>query len=38
MNLVSLIEWAEGYNRRGLYSPIGVSFSIGSTSHCGNTP
>lgn len=26
MNLVSLIEWAEGYNRRGLYSPIGVTF------------
>lgn len=26
MNLVSLIEWAEGYNRRGLYSPIGVGF------------
>ena len=26
MNLVSVIEWAEGYNRRGLYSPIGVTF------------
>lgn len=26
MNLVSVIEWAEGYNRRGLYSPIGVAF------------
>jgi cytochrome b561 len=26
MNLVSLIEWAEGYNRRGVYSPIGVAF------------
>lgn len=26
MNLVSVIEWAEGYNRRGLYSPIGVGF------------
>lgn len=26
MNLVALIEWAEGYNRRGLYSPIGVAF------------
>jgi cytochrome b561 len=26
MNLVSLVEWAEGYNRRGLYSPIGVAF------------
>ena len=26
MNLVSLIEWAEGYNRRGVYSPIGVTF------------
>lgn len=26
MNLVSLVEWAEGYNRRGLYSPIGVTF------------
>lgn len=26
MNLVGLIEWAEGYNRRGLYSPIGVTF------------
>lgn len=26
MNLVALIEWAEGYNRRGLYSPIGVTF------------
>lgn len=26
MNLVALVEWAEGYNRRGLYSPIGVTF------------
>lgn len=26
MNLVSVVEWAEGYNRRGLYSPIGVAF------------
>lgn len=26
MNLVAAIEWAEGYNRRGLYSPIGVGF------------
>lgn len=26
MNLVSVIEWAEGYNRRGLYTPIGVAF------------
>ena len=26
MNLVALVEWAEGYNRRGLYSPIGVAF------------
>jgi cytochrome b561 len=26
MNLVAAIEWAEGYNRRGLYSPIGVAF------------
>lgn len=26
MNLVALVEWAEGYHRRGLYSPIGVSF------------
>lgn len=26
MNLVRAIEWAEGYNRRGLYSPIGVAF------------
>lgn len=26
MNLVRAIEWAEGYNRRGLYSPIGVTF------------
>jgi cytochrome b561 len=26
MNLVRLVEWAEGYNRRGLYSPIGVTF------------
>ena len=26
MNLVALVEWAEGYNRRGLHSPIGVGF------------
>lgn len=26
MNLVALVEWAEGYNRRGLYTPIGVTF------------
>lgn len=26
MNLVAAVEWAEGYNRRGLYSPIGVAF------------
>ena len=26
MNLVSLIQWAEGYNRRGVYSPIGITF------------
>jgi cytochrome b561 len=26
MNLIAAIEWAEGYNRRGLYSPIGVTF------------
>lgn len=26
MNLVALVEWAEGYHRRGLYSPIGVTF------------
>ena len=26
MNLVAVIEWAEGYNRRGLYSPLGVAF------------
>ena len=26
MNLIAAIEWAEGYNRRGLYSPIGVAF------------
>lgn len=26
MSLVSVIEWAEGYNRRGRYSPIGVTF------------
>ena len=26
MNLVAAIEWAEGYHRRGLYSPIGVAF------------
>ena len=29
MNLVTAIEWAEGYNRRGLYSPIGVTFHWG---------
>lgn len=26
MNLVALVEWAEGYHRRGVYSPIGVTF------------
>ena len=26
MSLVSIIEWAEGYNRRGAYSPVGVAF------------
>lgn len=26
MNLVQVVEWAEGYNRRGLYSPIGITF------------
>ncbi len=26
MTLVAAIEWAEGYHRRGLYSPIGVAF------------
>lgn len=26
MNLVALVEWAEGYHRRGFYSPIGVTF------------
>jgi cytochrome b561 len=26
MNLIAAIEWAEGYNRRGQYSPIGVTF------------
>jgi cytochrome b561 len=26
MNLIAAIEWAEGYNRRGLYTPIGVTF------------
>lgn len=26
MNLVAAVEWAEGYHRRGLYSPIGVAF------------
>ena len=26
MNLIAAIEWAEGYHRRGLYSPIGVAF------------
>ncbi len=26
MTLVAAIEWAEGYHRRGLYSPIGVGF------------
>jgi cytochrome b561 len=26
MNLVAFVEWAEGYHRRGRYSPIGVSF------------
>ena len=26
MNLVAAIQWAEGYHRRGVYSPIGVAF------------
>jgi len=26
MNLVDVIEWAEGHHRRGLYTPIGVAF------------
>jgi cytochrome b561 len=26
MNLIAAIEWAEGYHKRGLYSPIGVAF------------
>lgn len=26
MNLVALIEWAEGHHRRGVYSPIGITF------------
>lgn len=26
MRFAQLIEWAEGYNRRGVYSPIGVAF------------
>ena len=26
VNLVAFVEWAEGYHRRGLYSPIGVAF------------
>lgn len=26
MTLIAAVEWAEGYNRRGLYSPIGVTF------------
>ena len=26
MSLVTLVEWAEGYNRRGRYSPIGLTF------------
>ena len=26
MKLIAAIEWAEGYHRRGVYSPIGVAF------------
>ncbi|QHE88577.1 cytochrome b [Hydrogenophaga sp. BPS33] len=26
MSLIAAIEWAEGYHRRGLYTPIGVAF------------
>lgn len=26
MSLVALIEWAEGHHRRGVYSPIGITF------------
>lgn len=26
MNLVQVVQWAEGYNRRGRYSPIGMTF------------
>jgi cytochrome b561 len=26
MNLIVIIEWAEGHHRRGLYTPIGVGF------------
>ncbi len=26
MNLVSVVEWAEGHHRRGMYSPIGITF------------
>ena len=26
MRFAQLVEWAEGYNRRGVYSPIGVGF------------
>lgn len=26
MSFASVVEWAEGYNRRGSYSPIGITF------------
>lgn len=26
MTFIGLVEWAEGYNRRGVYSPIGIAF------------
>jgi cytochrome b561 len=26
MNLLRVVQWAEGYNRRGVYSPIGMAF------------
>lgn len=26
MNFVALFEWAEGHHRRGMYSPIGITF------------
>ena len=29
MNLVALVEWAEGHHRRGMYSPIGIVFHWG---------